>query len=300
MESQIAAIAAKVPAWTGANEIRIEPAKGLTNTNHLVTVDDKQYVLRVGSSNAAHLGIDRDSELAALQSASSVGIGAELIHFILPQGHLVTRLIKGRHLTYEEYCNPGNLERIVETVRRVHNLPRQTGAFSPFRRVKVYARKAAEYAVWFPPDFSTLLDSMQLVESTQRKDSSDWLKFCHNDLFSVNMLDDGSIRIIDWEFAGMGDVYFDLATLVYAYDTHGPLPAELQEYLLHLYFGRVTSENRERFEGMKFMVLFFAAMWGLLQHGLVGQGIVPAVDGFDYLIYAQNTFELMRETLWTG
>ena len=35
---------------------------------------------------------------------------------------------------------------------------------------------------------------------------------CHNDLLTANFIDDGTrIRIVDWEYAGMGDVFFDLA-----------------------------------------------------------------------------------------
>ena len=34
---------------------------------------------------------------------------------------------------------------------------------------------------------------------------------CHNDLLTANFLDDGSrLRILDWEYAGMGDRFFDL------------------------------------------------------------------------------------------
>ena len=34
---------------------------------------------------------------------------------------------------------------------------------------------------------------------------------CHNDLLNANFIDDGTrIRIVDWEYAGMGDPFFDL------------------------------------------------------------------------------------------
>ena len=37
---------------------------------------------------------------------------------------------------------------------------------------------------------------------------------CHNDLLSANFLGDGErLRIIDWEYAGMNDRYFDLGNL---------------------------------------------------------------------------------------
>ncbi len=38
---------------------------------------------------------------------------------------------------------------------------------------------------------------------------------CHNDLLTANLIHDGErVRIVDWEYAGMGDRYFDLGNLV--------------------------------------------------------------------------------------
>ena len=35
---------------------------------------------------------------------------------------------------------------------------------------------------------------------------------CHNDLLNANFLEDGErLWIVDWEYAGMGDRFFDLA-----------------------------------------------------------------------------------------
>jgi thiamine kinase-like enzyme len=125
----------------------------------------------------------------------------------------------------------------------------------------------------------------------------DGLRFCHNDLFWVNVLDDGRVRFVDWEFVGMGDRYSDLATLVYAYESAGPLPRDLEEYLLECYFGAVRPEHWARLEGMKYMLLFFTAMWGLLQHGLQQAGTVPIIPGFDYLEYANATLGALSEML---
>jgi thiamine kinase-like enzyme len=220
-----------------------------------------------------------------------------VVRYLLPEGHLVTRLITGRHWTVEEYQEPETLRRIVETARRLHSVPAVKAKFSPFRKVEAYARQARALDVPFPPDFQGLLAKMRSIEQDQARDTGPWPAFCHNDLFSVNMLDDGTVRFVDWEFAGMGDLYYDLATLVYAYDTHGPLPPELEEYLLTCYFGEVERVHRSRLGGMKFMVLFFTAMWALLQRGLQVKGKVRLPEDFDCLAYAEHTFGLMRELL---
>ena len=284
----VADIIAQMPAWADAQDLTVEPFGGLTNTNYLVTVNGEGFVVRLSGRNSDRLGINRERELEALETASAVGIGPEVVRFFLPEGHLVTRLIEGRRWTVEEYRTPQNLQRMVEVVKRLHGLPAVKGTFSPFRRVESYATQARAFHVPFPEDFGLLVKKMLAIEADQHQDAYPWLRFCHNDLFSVNFLDDGTIRVVDWEFAGMGDIYFDLATLVYAYDSDGPLPVELETYLLACYSGAASTAHRARLEGMKFMLLFFTAMWGLLQHGLQLEGIVPTYEGFDCLAYARE------------
>jgi len=50
---------------------------------------------------------------------------------------------------------------------------------------------------------------------------------------------------------------------------------------------------------MKFMVLFYSVMWGLLQHGLQNAGIIPSIDGFNYLAYAQFMLSTILEKDFT-
>jgi thiamine kinase-like enzyme/GNAT superfamily N-acetyltransferase len=291
-------ILAQIPQWAGAPDLQIEPIGGLTNTNYLVTVGTERFVLRVNGQNSKLLEINRAAELEALKIAEQAGIGAKVEHFILPEGHLVTRFIVGQQWSVDEYRQPENLRRMVATVKRIHAFPVPSGAFSPFRRVDAYTAKAREFGVPFPADFDVFTAKMRQIESAQQRDASDWRRFCHNDLFSVNFLDDGNVRVLDWEFAGLGDIYFDLAALVYAYDSDGPLPADLEEFLLECYFGAVTDLHRERLAGMKFMLLFFTAMWGLMQHGAQMRGLIPLIEGFDYLDYALGTFYTLRASFF--
>ncbi len=294
MQEIVAEIIEQVPGWQDADDIRIEPLEGLTNTNYAVTVDGERFVLHVGGPNAARLGIDRHQEVETLQAVSDAGIGAQVVYYKLPEGHLVTRTIQGRHLPLEAYRSSENIERIVMAVKRLHALPMDHAGFSPFRRVESYAGQAREMGVSFPDDYSKLLDKLSAIERERVRDSTPWQRFCHNDLFCVNVLDDGEIRFIDWEFSGVNDIYFDLATLTYAYDSLDTLPRDLQEHLLACYFGEVRQEHWKRLEGMQYALMFFTAMWGLMQQGLSSEGLVRSVEGFDFMEYAKNTFEAMR------
>jgi thiamine kinase-like enzyme len=297
MNGKVTSVIARIPGWAGAEDLTVEPLAGLTNTNYCVKIGSERFVLRVSGDNTALLGINREWEHQALLAAAQAGVGPEVVSFLLPEGHLVTRYIEGRHWPSAEYRTHENLQRIVATVKTLHALPAVQATFSPFRRVEAYARQARSFGVPFPQDFDTLLQKMETLEEIQRRDPDPWLRFCHNDLYWVNVLDDGCVRFVDWEFAGMGDLYFDLATLVYSHESDGPLSGDLEEYLLACYFGHVRPKHRTRLQGMKYMLHFFTAMWAMLQSGMQSAGMVPHVEGFDYFRYAEGTFAEMRRIL---
>ena len=106
---------------------------------------------------------------------------------------------------------------------------------------------------------------------------------CHNDLLNANFLDDGAIRIVDWEYAGMGDRFFDLANL--------SVNHEFGERTRIARSWRPISASRAMtrlrvLRQMKFMSDFREAMWGVLQSG------ISELD-FDFNAYAAKHFERM-------
>jgi thiamine kinase-like enzyme len=267
--------------------------EGLTNTNYRVCVDGECFVLRISGQNTERLGINRAHEAAALQTAAAAGLGPEIVAFIKPEGHLVTRWIDGRHWDDKEFRTPENVRLLTETVKRIHALPPNGAIFSPFQRVLSYLETACSFAVPLPSGFDGCLQTMRAVQDDQRRDTSDWQHFCHNDLVSVNYLyveAQQRIVVLDWEFAGWGDIYYDLATVVYTHDSEGPIPPDLEEVMLSRYFGAATPWQRWRLLGMKYMLMLFTGMWGLAQHGMQQAGLIPAVEGFDYREFAEYLF----------
>ncbi|MBN2146657.1 MAG: phosphotransferase family protein [Anaerolineales bacterium] len=283
----------RIPGWAGAESLRIERIAGLTNTNYRISLDGEDFVLRVSGENTQRLGINRQQEAKALKAAAERGLGPQVYAFLLPEGHLVTRWIEGRHWEPGECRTPQNIRLLTETVKRVHEMPPSGAVFSPFRRVEAYIETARGFGLPFPAGFEAFSETMRAVETAQQGDHSAWQRFCHNDLVAVNYLysEQGpAIKILDWEFSGWGDIYYDLATVVYTHDSEGPIPPELEAVMLECYFGEVTPQQQRRLDGMKYMLMLFTGMWGLAQHGMQSAGLIPAVVGFDYLEFAQYLF----------
>ena len=287
----------RIPEWAGRDDLVLERVGGLTNVNYRVRAKGDEAFLRVSGRNTAWLGIDRALEYQVLKLASAAGIGPQVRHFLLPEGHMVTLPIRGREWSFEDYATPETLGRVVATVKRIHALPTVRASFSPFRCIQSYGAYAETLGVKLPADFARFRERLAEIQAEQRRDPDRRVCCCHNDLYAWNLLDDGSVRVLDWEFAGMGDPYYDLATLVCCHDSEGPLPPELQDELLRAYFGKVTPSRRSRLQGMLFVLNLFTAMWGFLHGGLVRVGLVQAVEDFDYLEYGQNTLEAVRACL---
>jgi thiamine kinase-like enzyme len=282
-----------IPAWQGTQDIKIEQIGGLTNSNYCVTVGTERFVLRISGNNTTRLGIIRTHELAAMHSAADAGIGPEVVAFLQPEGHLVTRWVGGHHWSVNEYRTPEHVCLLTETVKRIHALPANGATFSPFQRVNSFLETARNFRVPLPPHFDSFLRTMHSIETDQQSDTSDWRRLCHNDLVSVNYLfteADQAITVLDWEFAGLGDIYYDLATVVYTHDSYGPIPPELETVMLNCYFGSFTTFQQRRLMGMKYMLMLFTGMWGLAQHGMQKTGLIPPVDGFDYLEFSEYLF----------
>ena len=256
---------------------------GITNRNFKVTLDDGAYVLRIGGKDTALLGIDRRVEHEASLAAAAVGVGPEVIAFIEPEGYLVTRFLGGTVVEPEAIRAPEAIRRIAQSLRAVHGGPPIPARFDSFRVVEAYAATAATSGVAVPDAYSRALETAALVERARGAAAE---RPCHNDLLTANFIDDGQrIRIVDWEYAGMGDVFFDLANFA----VNNGLTDDESSELLHAYFGDVRPEHERALTLMRFMSDFREAMWGVVQQAL------SDLD-FDFRGYAEEHFERLEGT----
>jgi thiamine kinase-like enzyme len=286
MTSSLEEVVARVPQWSGQKDLKVTSlGGGITNQNYRVDTPEGSFVLRISGANTELLGIDREVEHAANRAAAAIGVAPEVVYFIRPEGYLVTRFVQGRPVSVEEIGRPENIRRVVEALRRVHGMSSIPGTFSPFRIVEGYSEIARRYQVTFPETFDWLLERKQELESAFLRQPF-VPQPCHNDLLNGNFLDDGQLRILDWEYAGMGDVFFDLANFA----VNHTFSEEQDRLLLEAYFGSAGDARLARLRLMKVMSDFREAMWGMVQIG------ISQLD-FDFRLYADRHFKRMTERM---
>jgi thiamine kinase-like enzyme len=164
-------------------------------------------------------------------------------------------------------------------LRRLHDGPTFPGRFDSFRVVETYRATAHEHGVRVPSAYER---AKEVADEVERRRSQAPLRPCHNDLLNANFIDDGvRLWLVDWEYAGMGDPFFDLGNFAVNHE----LTEEAERELLSAY----GSDDADALVLMRFMSDFREAMWGVVQLG------ISELD-FDFRAYADEHFERLART----
>jgi thiamine kinase-like enzyme len=286
LDPDLEAVVAVVPGWRG-QEPTITPIEaGRTNRNFRVEVGGGAFFLRLSDKDTALLGIDRVAEYEAALAAAAAGVGPEVIAHLPEHGCLITHWVPGEPLAEGDMEQESILADVARVVSTIHVGPKLPASFDAFRIVEEYRRVAEERGVAIPAAFGPAHANAGRIEAALAVAPVP-VRPCHNDLLADNFLrgQDG-LWLVDYEYSGMGDPFFDLGNL----SINNGLSEGSQEALLHLTFGEVTDAHRARLRLMRVMSDFREAMWGVIQQALSTLDI-------DYVAYADKHFDRLSRSM---
>ena len=283
MDAEIKALIPLMP-WLTGKDVKVRPLRGgLTNRNYCVCRGRDRFVLRIAGENSELLGIDRRAEHACAQAAHTAGIGPEVVASFPDHGVTLTRFVTGRALVSTAVQAPAILRRVVASMRRYHECSNATGKFSAFETVRRYYAEARKRKVPFPRNTVSALETLARIED--EAGTPEHVCPCHNDLLPGNLVDDRrKVWILDWEYGGMGDLFFDLSNLA----ANNLFDSERETRLLQFYFGKARPADLRRLRLMRLASDMREAMWGFMQMG------VSKLD-FDYRTYARSHWRRFLE-----
>jgi thiamine kinase-like enzyme len=282
MDPALAAVLAAIPAWQGFEPLVTPITIGITNRNFKVDIAGESFVVRLSGRDTELLGIDRSAENAAASAAAEAGVAPEVFAYLPELGALITRFVQGSHIPEEDLQREDVLHAVVSSIKAIHGGGSIPSAFPVFRIVEDYREIASERGVASPVAFDDAQAKAREIEAAFATHPLPDHP-CHNDLLNANFLLDGDhVWIVDYEYGGMGDVFFDLGNL----SINNGLTPDAQEMLLRLYVGAgsVTDAHRARLQLMRIMSDFREAMWGVVQQA------ISTLD-FDYVDYAGRHFD---------
>jgi thiamine kinase-like enzyme len=285
---ELTEVVARVTALLGPRQGSVVQLEGgITNRNFRVNFGGTDYVVRLPGKRTDILGIDRVAECIANQSAAGLGFAPGVAAMFEEPSCLVTMFVPGRQMSADELREPKMLAEVARDLRRFHDsgteLP--TG-FDSFRLVEEYAESGRAHGSEPPERYDDALEAAHRIEKAIDGEPTHEPVPAHNDLLTANFLIDGDkVQLIDWEYAGMGDRWFDLGNFA----ANNELDDEQEEQLLEAYFGEPPDDRRRAtLKLFRFMSDFREAMWGVVQTG------VSELD-FDFKGYAQKHFDRLEK-----
>ena len=224
-----------IPGWD-PESADVEVLKGgLTNRVYRVCDGDRDCVLRLSPTDADAFGLDRSNELPILEQAGRAGIAPRVLYANRPAGIVLTEFLPGRVWADADMQDIGQLETLAELLRSVHALP-----VCNFRiNLSVMARNYCDYLQRRQGLHAFASICVEIIDGIPVREE---LACCHNDIVAANVVDDGVLKLIDWEYACDNDPMFDLASAIGYHNLDDHKAATL----LRAYAGGAGAELEER------------------------------------------------------
>jgi thiamine kinase len=239
---------ALVPGWDPAATEIEELTGGFTNRTFLISSGGERCVLRLNAKTTGAFTFDRTCELSILASAGEAGLAPAIVYSDIENGILVTEYLSDPVWSASDLESTENIEALAELIRRVHALPMSGVALD-------LNLSAARYEEYLKRRHGLHAYALRCREVVASNPQSDHLVCCHNDIVAENVIASDPLKLIDWEYAGDNDPYFDLASIIRFHN----LPQQDSDSLLSAYTGRSDSESRERLTAQE--RVFDAIQW---------------------------------------
>jgi thiamine kinase-like enzyme len=265
----------------------VEPLPGgLTNRNYKVSTPDGIYVVRHSTpSSADELAVDRRAEYENSVRAAAAGVGAPVIEFLPDDGILVIGFLEGETLSDTHMQRPGMLPRVAESCRLLHAGEPCVNRFDMFQVQADYLGRVQRRGFRLPRGYLDHQETVGRIRAALAVRPVA-LRPCHNDLLAANFIDDGrKVWVIDYEYAGNNDPYFELGNIWS--ECHLSVP-QLQE-LVEAYDGITAPSHLARARLWALMSQYGWTLWASIQDG------TSAID-FDFWGWGLEKYERAEAT----
>ena len=276
---------ARIPDWDGL-DVRCETlGGGITNHNYVITVArggdlpwGGKYVMRI-PGQGSDLFIDREVEHQNALSASEAGVSPPVLYSLEPEMCTVVPFIVAQTMHPEDLAgHRDRLEKVVDVVRQYHERATFVNQIRVFDMIREYLDMARGVKAPFPDDLDWMIGLAERIEQAMQRDKPTDVA-CHCDLLSENfMLESGGrMWVIDWEYGGMSDPYFDLGDFCVEH----PLSDDEERFIITRYCGAFEQPRYARMMLHKLVADLWWSIWAMIQ-------VRQSKLDFDFYEYGMN------------
>lgn len=250
---------------------------GVSNSSYAVVRDGCRFALRVAQSGGIPMGVDREWERRVLQQVQRARL-SPVVEICLPaDGVLVTCWVEGASWSAGEAAAADKVGVIAALIRKIHGVrsPVLARTMNPVRWIALYRKALAPFlaagiaAVESPALLARARQQLQVYERFGPRPGV----LCHSDLHRHNLIQCGNdLIILDWEYAHVGDAFWDLAGWLSMNDLSGVSA----DTLLAAYLTRSPlEEERQRLQVLRWFFDYVGLLWISLCGAVLGAHAPP-------------------------
>jgi Ser/Thr protein kinase RdoA (MazF antagonist) len=228
---------------------------GTTGLSYRVETAQGSYVAKVFHAHSEAL-LGPAEQYKLMRVLAEAEVSPQPVGFDADARLLVTEFLGDAvPLEPDTLQKPENIEKTARCLRRLHAITAAIPRFAP----EAYARRYVDKAGG--PMSLTGADRDRYAELLELAPMLDGLavSVCHNDLLAENLLVDGDVRLIDFDYAVMAPPVVDLASLI----VMNGLSGLEGRGLLDVYYGGPAPIPAAEFARVQRLVRLVAHFWAL-------------------------------------
>lgn len=180
---------------------------GMSNYTYIINANNDKYTFRIPGKNAENF-VDRDEEVYHINLIEPLNLNNETIYLDTAKGYKIAKYIEGQPL--HELSPYDYLEKAAEVLKTIHqsNLVSNYD-YAPFTRLEKYENLVKSYNHRHDTRYheykNTLLSHKPFLDQQEKT-------LCHGDSQISNfVVSNDELFLMDWEFTGMNDPFYDIA-----------------------------------------------------------------------------------------
>lgn len=215
---------------------------GMSNYTYVVSTRGKKYTYRVPGKFADKF-VDRNDEYLNLQEVEKLGLNNETVYVEVRSGEKLAEYVEGTIMSTTDVVSYNDMS--VRALKKIHGSNIQLRPYNAFARLDNDEYYCKELGFEHPEEYRGLRAKL---DSLRPQFSNFKMVPCHCDYQPTNLvIAKDRFYVLDWEFAGLNDPFYDIAcygnagfdkalSLLEAYLGHKPQKEELQRLYFHRAF----------------------------------------------------------------
>ena len=215
---------------------------GMSNYTYVVECQGELYTYRVPGKFAERF-VDRVEEDANIKEVEKLDLNNETVYVEIRSGEKLAKYVEGTIMSTTDVVSYNDIS--VKALKKLHGSDLKFSDYNAFGRLDTYEKYCTDLGFKHPQEYVELrhtLDEMRKLYKEVKKVP------CHCDYQPTNLvIAKDKFYVLDWEFAGMNDPFYDIAcygnagfdkalSLLEAYVGHKPTQEELNRLYFHRAF----------------------------------------------------------------